>query len=440
MTVALMLAVMPALAQRNDARSASIHVMRGVELYQAGKKAEAAEQFLAAIADNPKDDAAHYYLGYLATEQNNAADAYRYFNTAFQLDSTNTWYRMRLGSLFAAIGRNAQARQVLEPLLETKSGDLDLLSTMVEINTREGNYDKADSLITRMEMITGPSDFTEYSRIELSRMKGDFKAFFEGMSSMFASPYMKPSTKIQWIEDVMQRSDPRFNGAHIDDYDRLVQTCLEMHPTDTSVTHFAAKHYYSLERFPELFALQEEHSDDEFLTRIAMYAAVIKLKDYRKTLEYTDILWKMTDDADMRADLISIRSECYFNLGDNDSAIRECEHLLRLKPDNIPTLNNCAYYMSITGGNLKKALKMSRKTIEAEPENATYLDTYGWILYLQRKYSQAKIYLKKAVLYGGKESATVLEHYAETLKALGDTATAEVYFNKAKLKKDAGQN
>ena len=81
---------------------------------------------------------------------------------------------------------------------------------------------------------------------------------------------------------------------------------------------------------------------------------------------------------------------------------------------------------------------MSKVTIEAEPDNATYLDTYGWILYLLGKASEAKPYFKHAMLYGGKDSAAVLDHYAEVLYKLKEYDTARVYWNLAKAKNGEG--
>ena len=79
---------------------------------------------------------------------------------------------------------------------------------------------------------------------------------------------------------------------------------------------------------------------------------------------------------------------------------------------------------------------MSRKTIEAEPENATYLDTYGWILYLQGRAAEAKPHFKKAMLTGGKDSAVILDHYAEVLFALKEYDMAFIYWNLARQKND----
>ncbi len=99
-------------------------------------------------------------------------------------------------------------------------------------------------------------------------------------------------------------------------------------------------------------------------------------------------------------------------------------------------LNNYAYYLSVEGKKLKKAYAMSRKTIEKEPDNPTYLDTFGWILYLQGKPLEAKPFFKHAMLYGGKDSAVILDHYAEVLYALEEYDLAFVYWNQAMSKNE----
>ena len=65
-------------------------------------------------------------------------------------------------------------------------------------------------------------------------------------------------------------------------------------------------------------------------------------------------------------------------------------------PDNVLVLNNYGYYLSEQEIELEKAKKMSYKTVEKEPNNATYLDTYAWILYKLNDFENAKIYIEKA--------------------------------------------
>ncbi len=102
-------------------------------------------------------------------------------------------------------------------------------------------------------------------------------------------------------------------------------------------------------------------------------------------------------------------------------------------------LNNYAYYLSEEGRKLKKAYAMSKKTVEAEPDNATYLDTFGWILHLMGKDLEAKPFFKHAMLYGGKDSAVILDHYAEVLYALKEYDLAQVYWRQAQAKNTDGE-
>ena len=114
------------------------------------------------------------------------------------------------------------------------------------------------------------------------------------------------------------------------------------------------------------------------------------------------------------------------------------DNALKINPGYVYVLNNYAYFLSMEGkkSKLKKAYKMSQKTIEAEPDNATYLDTFGWILFLQGKPEEAKKHFKRAMLYGGKDSVVIMDHYAEVLYALGEYDRAFVYWSNALRKND----
>ena len=76
-----------------------------------------------------------------------------------------------------------------------------------------------------------------------------------------------------------------------------------------------------------------------------------------------------------------------------------------------------AVFLSESGEQLAKAEQMSFKTVKAEPKNATYLDTYAWILYMLGRYSEAKIYIDQA-LQNLDESIdnSVIQEHAEKIK------------------------
>lgn len=101
------------------------------------------------------------------------------------------------------------------------------------------------------------------------------------------------------------------------------------------------------------------------------------------------------------------------------------------KDDNIGCLNNYAYYLSLTGKRLDEAEQMSYRTVKAEPENATYLDTYAWILFEQRRYAEAKVYIDQALQHDSLPGAVVLEHAGDIYALCGDLTGALAHWEKA---------
>ncbi len=56
---------------------------------------------------------------------------------------------------------------------------------------------------------------------------------------------------------------------------------------------------------------------------------------------------------------------------------------------------------------------MSKRTVDHEPNNATYLDTYAWILYQQKRYEQAYEIIERCIACAdstGTGDATLYEH------------------------------
>ena len=95
-------------------------------------------------------------------------------------------------------------------------------------------------------------------------------------------------------------------------------------------------------------------------------------------------------------------------------------------------LNNYAYYLSLERRDLDRAEEMSYKTVKAEPNNATYLDTYAWILFEKANYEQAKLYIDQALLNDDSLSAEVLEHCGDIYFHTGDVDKAVEFWQKAK--------
>ena len=56
------------------------------------------------------------------------------------------------------------------------------------------------------------------------------------------------------------------------------------------------------------------------------------------------------------------------------------------------TLNNYAYYLSVRGERLGKALEMTEKSNRLSPNNPVFLDTWAWVLYKKGDFEEALKY------------------------------------------------
>ena len=127
------------------------------------------------------------------------------------------------------------------------------------------------------------------------------------------------------------------------------------------------------------------------------------------------------------------------NLGDayqNDKQFSRSDSCydkaLQINPNDTYVLNNYAYFLSLRNVNLDKAEAMSKKSNELAVGNSSYLDTYAWILYAQKKYPDAKIWMEKALAVDGNKSPVLLEHYGDILYQLDMKELAVDYWIKAK--------
>lgn len=118
-----------------------------------------------------------------------------------------------------------------------------------------------------------------------------------------------------------------------------------------------------------------------------------------------------TDDAETRSQLLASIGDEFYRMEQKDSAFIYYDRALELDPGNLLALNNCAYYLAEEGRDLDRAEQMSAICVRANPENDTALDTYAWIYYKKKDYTQAKDLIDRALsLEGENAQADVLGH------------------------------
>ena len=131
------------------------------------------------------------------------------------------------------------------------------------------------------------------------------------------------------------------------------------------------------------------------------------------------------------SDFYAVMGDILHQKGLAREAFMAYDSCLVWKDDNIGCLNNYAYYLSELGEQLDKAEQMSYRTIKAEPKNATYLDTYAWILFMQKRYSEAKIYIDQTLQNDTDTSAVLLEHAGDIYYHTGAVEEAVSYWQQA---------
>ncbi|MBR5038401.1 MAG: tetratricopeptide repeat protein [Prevotella sp.] len=140
---------------------------------------------------------------------------------------------------------------------------------------------------------------------------------------------------------------------------------------------------------------------------------------------------------DFVSDFYAIMGQILHDKGLDDEAFAAYDSSLQWKDDNIEVLNNYAYFLSERGERLQKAEQMSFRTIKAEPTNSTYLDTYAWILFMQERYEEAKIYIDQAVQNDSVPNAVIIEHAGDIYALNKDMQKAVEYWKQAQ---EAGGN
>ena len=136
-----------------------------------------------------------------------------------------------------------------------------------------------------------------------------------------------------------------------------------------------------------------------------------------------------------------VAANLYEMLGDvlqkvqrKDEAYEAYDSCLVYDPDKVVCLNNYAYFLSCENRDLKKAEKMSYRAITAEANNSTYLDTYAWILYKQKRYEEARIYIDRALQCDTvveEANGEILDHAGDIYFQLGHKEEALDMWQKA---------
>ncbi|MDR0494626.1 MAG: tetratricopeptide repeat protein [Treponema sp.] len=97
------------------------------------------------------------------------------------------------------------------------------------------------------------------------------------------------------------------------------------------------------------------------------------------------------------------------------SAVEMYEKALDIDKDNATALNSLGYILADTGLDKLKGLRLCRKAVDKNPANAAYLDSLGWASYQCGRLAEARKWLSQAIDLAPQEKE-IVEHLKEVAR------------------------
>ena len=222
-----------------------------------------------------------------------------------------------------------------------------------------------------------------------------------------------------------------------DSIKHMLETVLQLAPDNASSRLQLVQYAWEEENFKRVVSLchaARQYNPDEMAFYYYQGMAYYQLDDHDHALEsFQNGISVITEESNpaIASDFYAVMGDLLHQKGRQKEAFAAYDSCLAWKPDNIGCLNNYAYYLSELGQQLDKAEEMSQKAIKAEPRNGTYLDTYAWILFMQKRYSEARIYIDQAVRCDSAHSAVIIEHAGDIYALDGKIEEALNYWQQA---------
>ncbi len=154
-------------------------------------------------------------------------------------------------------------------------------------------------------------------------------------------------------------------------------------------------------------------------------------KNYKEATSLASKAVKRVESDSLKSQIYGLQGDIYHEMGKHSQCYAAYRKGLKYNPDNALILNNYGYFMGERGKRLKDALEMTTRANELSPDNATYLDSQAWVLYMMGEYVEAQLIMSRVMELDPQPSGEVLMHYGDILYALGDDFLARNYWKKA---------
>ena len=343
-------------------------------------------------------------LGNWYMQNSREDDAFSIFSKALEEEPNNVYAQSSMYDYYMQTGKEAEADSIMEQILISPTAPTDnklqLIRQAIQQNERQGGDSLAMlALFDRVIAAVPEETALREMKIAYMSMKKSPKEYID--SALVALLDKAPDNAAARFQLIQLR----YPDHNMDDIIALSEPGTQYNPEEMVFYYFAGMGYYM-------------NGDDDKAYEV-----------FRKGVD------NINDDSEpgIVSDFYSAMGDILFNMGRKQEAYAAYDSCLHWKSDNISCLNNYAYYLSLDGSDLKRAEEMSLKTIQAEPTSTTYLDTYAWILFMQERYSEARIYIDQAMANDSTEDmhSDIYEHAGDIYAMLGNADKAVELWQKA---------
>ena len=364
-------------------------------------------------------------------------------------------------------GKPEKVQQELEKQIQDKPEDVRNYLYLSEVYTKSGNRDKAIEILNKAKAVDPANAMIRLALADNYKALKQFDNTFIELKVAFADPNLNVDEKVRIVLSFF----PMFADFTAKAYaNELASIMTKTHPDEAKAfavygdVLFQEKKYNeardaykkALKLNDQIYQIWEqllriEVSQGDFQQAIAdgeeglavfpnqaelyLYTGIA----YAQTKKHDKAVSYLKNAADLETEDPEIRAQIFSTLGDSYNALKKFkesdqsyEKALEINPDNSYVLNNYAYYLSLRGENLDKAEKMSRRSVQLNPNNASSEDTYAWILFKLKRYTEAKTWIEKALRNDTSNNSTQVEHYGDILYLLGEKDLALQHWVKAK--------
>ena len=341
-------------------------------------------------------------LGLLAEYYENAKKselAKAILNKMLSIDSSNGLVRL---SLFQHYYKNKEYKKGYEELL------LVMNSNSIEINLKKQilmqiSYDKSS-----------PYNISEVCNLAQSFLSIDSKnSDVLLLMGNFKMLLREEDTACYYIRESLKINPSPFNA-----WSKLITSTLSRNKFDITIN--------------DAKMAIESHPNQPFPS-LAVGIALNRKKEYTKALKELlkgkDLVF---DDNFLESNFLQEIGNSYYGKEKFKISFNYYEMSIALDSNNFILLNNYSYYLALRKTNLERAEELMLKVIAKFPNNSTYLDTYGWVMFQLGAYSKSEKFLFKAIINSDGQSGEILEHYGDVLYKLKKIDEANVFWNKSK--------